>query len=93
MKRKLRSTPRFEREARRLAKRNARASEAVRATLAEMAADAFSPALGAHKLHGDLAGLWACSAGYDLRIVFQLASDTGAETIVLHGVGSHDDVY
>jgi mRNA-degrading endonuclease YafQ of YafQ-DinJ toxin-antitoxin module len=32
--------------------------------------DAFDPELGSHKLKGELAGLWACSAGYDLRIVF-----------------------
>ncbi len=35
--------------------------------------DAFDARLASHKLKGDLVGFWACSAGYDLRIVFQIA--------------------
>jgi len=30
----------------------------------------FAPQLETHKLKGKLSGSWACSAGYDLRIVF-----------------------
>jgi mRNA-degrading endonuclease YafQ of YafQ-DinJ toxin-antitoxin module len=34
------------------------------------ALDAAHASLRTHKLRGSLAGCWACSAGYDLRIVF-----------------------
>ena len=32
--------------------------------------NAFAPQLETHKLKGKLSNSWACSAGYDLRIVF-----------------------
>ena len=32
--------------------------------------DPFAPQLETHKLKGKLSGSWACSAGYDLRILF-----------------------
>jgi len=53
----------------RLSKKDHRAFASIRTTLAMLQDDAFDPKLGSHKLKGDLAGLWACSAGYDLRIV------------------------
>ena len=40
-----------------------------------------------------LAGLWACSAGYDLRIVFEIAKRNDEEVILLVSVGTHDEVY
>jgi mRNA-degrading endonuclease YafQ of YafQ-DinJ toxin-antitoxin module len=46
-----------------------------------------------HKLSGDLAGVWACSAGYDLRIVFEFVDQEGTEAILLLTVGTHDEVY
>ena len=55
--------------------------------------DALAPSLKTHKLKGNLAGSWACSAGYDLRIVFQFAKHKGSEAILLEAVGSHDEVY
>jgi mRNA-degrading endonuclease YafQ of YafQ-DinJ toxin-antitoxin module len=44
-------------------------------------------------LKGNLAGSWACSAGYDLRVVFQFVKHKGAEAILLEAVGTHDEVY
>jgi len=35
-----------------------------------LVANPFAPQLETHKLKGKLSGSWACSAGYDLRIVF-----------------------
>lgn len=39
--------------------------------------------------------LWACSCGYDCRIVFSFENDeeSGAELIVLLDIGTHDVVY
>jgi mRNA-degrading endonuclease YafQ of YafQ-DinJ toxin-antitoxin module len=83
----------FVRAARRLVKKNPDAAEAIRAALAALAEDAFQAALKTHKLKGELAGSWACSAGYDLRIVFEFAQHDGAEAIHLLSVGTHDEVY
>jgi mRNA interferase YafQ len=66
---------------------------AIRSTLTILQEDAFDPRLGSHKLKGDLAGLWACSAGYDLRIVFEIVRQNDIESILLVSVGTHDEVY
>jgi len=48
--------------------------------------------LKTHKLKGELAGSWACSAGYDLRIVFEFVQHEGNEAILLQTIGTHDEV-
>jgi mRNA-degrading endonuclease YafQ of YafQ-DinJ toxin-antitoxin module len=58
-----------------------------------LAEDAFDPRLRTHKLKGNLANCWASSAGYDLRIVFELVPQSGTEGILLLSVGTHDEVY
>ena len=60
-----------------------------------MRQDVFSIRLGTHKLSGQLYGLWACSCGYDCRIVFALERDeaNGEEMIVLLDIGTHAEVY
>lgn len=93
MNRALLPTAAFTRAVRRLAKWRPDAAEAVRAILVALAADAFAPALRTHKLLGDLLGSWACSAGYDLRIVFAFVEHDGAEAVLLQSVGTHDEVY
>jgi mRNA interferase YafQ len=77
----------------RLGKKDRRAFAAIRTTLVTLQDDAFDERLATHKLRGDLAGLWACSAGYDLRIVFEIAKHNDAEIILLVSVGTHDEVY
>jgi mRNA-degrading endonuclease YafQ of YafQ-DinJ toxin-antitoxin module len=88
----LRSTA-FVRAARRIIKRHPEAIDGFRATLERLAEDAFDPRLKTHKLKGDLDGSWACSAGYDLRIVFEFVQHDGAEAILLQTAGTHDEVY
>jgi addiction module RelE/StbE family toxin len=55
----------------------------------------FAPQLETHKLKGKLSGSWACSAGYDLRIVFDFvkAAKGNADDILLLAIGTHDEVY
>ena len=74
-------------------KRSPIAAEGMRTALQQLAEDAFHPSLKTHKLKGDLDGLWACSAGYDLRIVFSFVQDEGESTILLMTAGTHDEVY
>ena len=53
----------------------------------------FAPQLETHKLKGKLSGSWACSAGYDLRIVFDFVKAEKDGDILLLAIGSHDEVY
>jgi len=93
MRRLLLQSTAFARTARRLVKKNPQAAESFRAALEALAEDAFNPALKTHKLKGELAGSWACSAGYDLRVIFQFVQHENAEAILLQTVGTHDEVY
>lgn len=83
----------FIRASKRLVKRQPQALAAIRDTLQRLEADAFDPRLRTHKLKGDLAGCWSCSAAYDLRIVFEFFQHEGTQAILLLSVGTHDEVY
>ena len=83
----------FVRFAKRLIKKHPHVADSLRSTLRQLSEDAFHPSLRTHKLKGDLEGSWACSAGYDLRIVFAFVAHEGAEAIQLESVGTHDEVY
>jgi mRNA interferase YafQ len=58
-----------------------------------LAEDALDPRLKSHKLKGQLAGSWACSVGYDLRIAFQFVKHRSKEAVLLEAVDTHDEVY
>lgn len=93
MRRLLLRSAAFVRAARRLVKRNPETGPILHATLESLAENAFDHSLKTHKLTGELAGSWACSAGYDLRIVFEFVQHQGAEAILLQTIGTHDEVY
>ena len=63
--------------------------------LDKLSEEPFDPELKTHKLHGKLAGLWACQVEYDCRIVFTFAKepDNKKNLIVLVDIGKHDEVY
>jgi len=88
----IRSTA-FIRKLRRILKRRPDATGEVEATLLLLSENAFDPRLKTHKLSGDLEGVWACSAGYDLRILFEFVPHDGGEAILLLTLGTHDEVY
>jgi mRNA-degrading endonuclease YafQ of YafQ-DinJ toxin-antitoxin module len=83
----------FVRAARRAIKRDPVVAADIRAALELLSKDAFQPQLKTHKLRGQLEGSWACSAGYDLRIVFRLVSCQGAQAVLLQTIGTHEEVY
>lgn len=93
MRRTLLRSPAFGRDLRRWLKAHPDAAATIEATLEQLSADAEHPSLRTHKLRGPLAGNWACSAGYDLRIVFEFKQHEGKEAIVLLAMGNHDQVY
>ncbi len=91
--RELLRTPRFVRTMRRYLKRHREAESEVREALQLLSADAFATQLKTHKLTGELKDVWACSAGYDLRILFEFVDYEGKEAILLLTMGTHEEVY
>ena len=88
----IRSTA-FVRAARRYLKKQPQAADELEATLSLLSENAFDPRLKTHKLKGDLDGVWACSAGYDLRVLFEIVQHEGTEAILVLTMGTHDEVY
>ncbi len=93
MKRQLLPATTFIRSARRFARKHPQWAGELENALEQLAGDAFHPQLKTHKLKGKLAGSWACSAGYDLRVIFQFVKHQGQEAILLESIGTHDEVY
>ncbi len=67
----------------------------IESTLRLLVQDPFAPQLETHKLKGKLSGSWACSVGYDLRIVFDFVKSKKQkeDDIFLIEIGTHDEVY
>ncbi len=88
-------TAKFERAFRRLIGKNPVLQPQIETTLRRLAENPNDSRLKTHHLSGRLAGLHACSAGYDCRIVFakEKHPKTGAEVLLLINIGSHEEVY
>jgi len=86
-------TPAFTRQLKAYAKSHPQSRKTVQTVLEMLAVNVHAPSLQSHKLHGSLDGLWACKAGYDLRIIFEFQVVDGVESILLHSLGTHDQVY
>ncbi len=93
MRRALLRSPAFGRDLRKWLKAHPETAASIEAALEQLSADADHPSLRTHKLRGALSGCWACSAGYDLRIVFEYVQHEGQEAILLLALGTHDEVY
>lgn len=85
----------FVRALKRKVKRRPDLCNQVEQTLRQLADDPFYPSLHTHKLTGQLSGTWACSVGYDVRILFEFIqnAESDDEEILLLTIGSHDEVY
>jgi addiction module RelE/StbE family toxin len=93
MNRKLLRSSAFIRTAKKIIKKNPQIAENIQKTLELLSEDAFHPKLRTHKLKSELEGSWACSAGYNLRIVFQFVKYEDSEAILLETIGTHEQVY
>jgi mRNA interferase YafQ len=91
--RRLIQSPRFKRRLRSWLKAHPETAGAIESAIAALLSDDDTLSLKKHKLHGPLAGCWACSAGYDLRIVFEYVMVDQVEAIRLLTLGTHDEVY
>ena len=85
----------FLRAFRKLIRKQPDRREEIEKTLRLLLDNPFSPNLETHKLKGKLSGTWACSAGYDLRIIFDFVKekDKKEDDIFLIEIGTHDEVY
>jgi addiction module RelE/StbE family toxin len=83
----------FVRAAKKYVKKNPSAAADILSALELLSADALQTRLKAHKLKGNLEGSWACSVGYDLRIVFRFVPWESEEAILLETIGTHEEVY
>ena len=86
-------SPSFLRAARRHLKRHPERSADLFEALSQLEQDPFHTALRTHKLTGALSGSWACSVGYDLRIIFKPVKQGGRPAVLLESMGTHDEVY
>lgn len=88
-------TPAFLRAVRRRTEHDADARRKLERALRLLESDPFHPSLKSHKLTGPLDGLWACRVDYDIRIVFEFIADSRGDerAVLLHTLGSHDEVY
>jgi len=88
-------TKSFSRSLKRVVKKNPSVREDIQIVLKLLQHDPFLPQLASHKLKGKLAGTWACSVEYDLRILFDFvkSTDQQEEDILLLALGTHDEVY
>jgi mRNA-degrading endonuclease YafQ of YafQ-DinJ toxin-antitoxin module len=93
VRRELIRSPAFARDVKGWLKARPGAASDIEAVLEQLSADASHPSIRTHKLRGPLAGCLACSAGYDLRIVFEYVQHEGSEAILLLALGTHDQVY
>lgn len=67
----------------------------IQSALVKLEENPFLPELRTHKLSGNLFGLYACSCGYDCRIIFSFEKDEKSkdEIILLIDIGTHNEVY
>ena len=93
MKRLLIRSSTFVRAAKRNVKKYPNAAEDIRDTLNLLSEDATHPKLKTHKLKGKLKGSWACSAVFDLRIIFRFGQYENQEAVFLETIGTHEEVY
>ena len=85
----------FIRAYKRTIKKEPSISKDIEKTLRILIENPFHPQLTTHKLKGKLSGLWACTVGYDLRIIFEFVKSEihQEDNIFLIEIGSHDEVY
>lgn len=91
MEYRLIQTPYFARAFRHFAKKHPELRESTSEVLAALTRDPTAPALRLHSLGGKLKGKQAVSINYAYRIV--LCVEVVEHEVILHNIGTHDEVY
>ena len=73
--------------------KNSLLKEQIDSSIKLLEIDLYDARLKTHKLSGELFGCYACSCGYDCRIVFTVEEDNNVQTILLITIGTHDEIY
>ena len=84
-------TPRFSRSAKKFAQSNPELRQRLAQTLRDLESDPLQSHLRLHPLKGRMQGLHAVSVTYSYRIALTL--QIAEQKIILHDVGTHDEVY
>lgn len=84
-------TEAFKRAARRFLRKHRDLEATVLDVFRRLKEDPFAPSLRLHALTGRLAGKQAVSVSYAYRIV--LCVEVSDREIILHNIGTHDEVY
>ncbi|MDJ0747025.1 MAG: type II toxin-antitoxin system mRNA interferase toxin, RelE/StbE family [Xenococcaceae cyanobacterium MO_167.B27] len=83
----------FIRNARKIIRKQPELAGNLQDTLELLSLDPFQPRLKTHKLKGELKDSYACTVGYDLRIIFKFVEYEQTQAILLEAIGTHDEVY
>ena len=83
----------FVRNTRKVVKKQPRLAQNIQNTLELLCRYPFQIQLRTHKLKGELKDSYACSVGYDLRIIFKFVQYEQKQAILLQSIGTHDEVY
>jgi len=83
--------PSFTRAFKRFMRKHPDLADTVDETLEQLQIDPFEPSLRLHNLSGALRGMQAVSVTYAYRIV--LCVEITDKEVILHNIGSHDEVY
>ena len=84
-------TQQFKRAFAKFARKHPELRDKTEMTLRTLTNDPFAPSLKLHNLTGTLAGKQAVSITYAYRIV--LCVEIVDREIILHNIGTHDEVY
>jgi mRNA interferase YafQ len=86
-------SPMFIRAVRKMLNERPDAAQDLRSALRQLEDDPYHPSLRTHRLQGELRHAWACSAGYDLCVLFRFVRHKEKPAILLQTVGTHYEVY
>jgi mRNA interferase YafQ len=90
---KVELSPAFKRAFKKFVGKNPHLYQEIVAAMRQLEINPREPWLETHKLRGEWTGYLACSAGYDLRIIFEFITNKPEDDILLIDIGTHDEVY
>jgi len=90
---KLVLTPHFKKAYKKIVRKIPLLQEQIDYSIGLLEKDIYDVKLKTHKLSGELFGSYACSCGYDCRIIFTVEEDNNGQIILLITIGTHEEVY
>jgi mRNA interferase YafQ len=88
---KIIATNRFKKKLKNLISKNPDFSDKISKVLNELVQNPYTNQFNPHKLSGKLKSFYACSCGYDCRILYNVKKTE--KIIILADFGTHDEIY